>query len=180
MGTWSTMVPKQRYQIWPFLARVWGTRKWTLKNLLEWRQYPRQRHPKQPRFLQWLLWARTSNRWDEWFLGLDQQPWRGYLFRNLRRQTNSRNLAQTWTRRRKSCFPNPSILEHHSISTGIEEQWRNRMVIIKDSYLVLNNVPGFSHSFIAVLSVILQSFLHIRFNDASNLEIRKLATHEIQ
>ena len=47
-------------------------------------------------------------------------------------------------------------------------------------YLVLNNVPGFSHSFIAVLSVILQSFLHIRFNDASNLEIRKLATHEIQ
>ena len=31
MGTWSTMVPKQSYQIWPFLARVWGTHKWTLK-----------------------------------------------------------------------------------------------------------------------------------------------------
>ena len=31
MGTWSTMVPKQSYQIWPFPAMVWGSHKRTLK-----------------------------------------------------------------------------------------------------------------------------------------------------
>ena len=25
MGTWSPMIPKQSYQIWPFPATVWGT-----------------------------------------------------------------------------------------------------------------------------------------------------------
>ena len=33
MGTWSPMIPKQSYQIWPFPARVWGTRKWTLNGV---------------------------------------------------------------------------------------------------------------------------------------------------
>ena len=32
MGTWSPMVPKQCYQIWPFPAMVWATGKSSLKN----------------------------------------------------------------------------------------------------------------------------------------------------
>ena len=34
MGTWSPMIPKQSYQIWPFPAPVWLTGESTLKRIL--------------------------------------------------------------------------------------------------------------------------------------------------